>query len=138
MSLCCFMVNPRGILVGTFLSVGLLRFHREISYGEPSKTAIFQVVLSIATVIALSYVAFLLLRGPRSFALEQKCPQPGQLKLNNQRPIEFIFFSRFILNTFVSFILVTTAGVFYSNILHQFSIVMVFFYSLFFMVESVP
>lgn len=137
-SLCCFMVNPRGILVGTFLSVGLLRFHREISYGEPSKTAIFQVVLSIATVIALSYVAFLLLRGPRSFALEQKCPQPGQLKLNNQRPIEFIFFSRFILNTFVSFILVTTAGVFYSNILHQFSIVMVFFYSLFFMVESVP
>ena len=137
-SLCCFMVNPRGILVGTFLSVGLLRFHRETSYGEPSKTAIFQVVLSIATVIALSYVAFLLLRGPRSFALEQKCPQPGQLKLNNQRPIEFIFFSRFILNTFVSFILVTTAGVFYSNILHQFSIVMVFFYSLFFMVESVP
>ena len=137
-SLCCFMVNPRGILVGTFLSVGLLRFHREISYGEPSKTAIFQVVLSIATVIALSYVAFLLLGGPRSFALEQKCPQPGQLKLNNQRPIEFIFFSRFILNTFVSFILVTTAGVFYSNILHQFSIVMVFFYSLFFMVESVP
>ena len=124
-SLCCFMVNPRGILVGTFLSVGLLRFHREISYGEPSKTAIFQVVLSIATVIALSYVAFLLLRGPRSFALEQKCPQPGQLKLNNQRPIEFIFFSRFILNTFVSFILVTTK-------------VMVFFYSLFFMVESVP
>ena len=137
-SLCCFMVNPRGILVGTFLSVGLLRSHREISYGEPSKTAIFQVVLSIATVIALSYVAFLLLRGPRSFALEQKCPQPGQLKLNNQRPIEVIFFSRFILNTFVSFILVTTAGVFYSNILHQFSIVMVFFYSLFFMVESVP
>ena len=137
-SLCCFMVNPRGILVGTFLSVGLLRFHREISYGEPSKTAIFQVVLFVATVIALGYVAFLLLRGPRSFALEQKCPQPGQLKLNNQRPIEFIFFSRFILNTFVSFILVTTAGVFYSNILHQFSIVMVFFYSLFFMVESVP
>ena len=137
-SLCCFMVNPRGILVGTFLSVGLLRSHREISYGEPSKTAIFQVVLSIATVIALSYVAFLLLRGPRSFALEQKCPQPGQLKLNNQRPIEVIFFSRFILNTFVSFILVTTAGVFYSNILHQFSIVMVFFYSQFFMVESVP
>ena len=137
-SLCCFMVNPRGILVGTFLSVGLLRFHREISYGEPSKTAIFQVVLSIATVIALSYVAFLLLRGPRSFALEQKCPQPGQLKLNNQRPIEVIFFSRFILNTFVSFILVTTAGVFYSNILNQFSIVMVFFYSQFFMVESVP
>ena len=137
-SLCCFMVNPRGILVGTFLSVGLLRFHREISYGEPSKTAIFQVVLSIATVIALSYVAFLLLRGPRSFSLEQKCPQPGQLKLNNQRPIEVIFFSRFILNTFVSFILVTTAGVFYSNILHQFSIVMVFFYSQFFMVESVP
>ena len=136
--LCYFMVNPRGILIGTFLSVGLLRFHREISYGEPSKTAIFQVVLFVATVIVLGYVAFLLLRGPRSFALEQKCPQPGQLKLNNQRPIEVIFFSRFILNTFVGFILATTVGVFYSKILHQVSIVMVIFYSVFFFAESVP
>ena len=136
--LCYFMVNPRGILIGTFLSVGLLSFHREISYGEPSKTAIFQVVLFVATVIALGYVAFLLLRSPRSFALEQKCPQPGQLKLNNQRPIEVIFFSRFILNTFVGFILATTVGVFYSEILHQVSIVMVIFYSLIFLEESVP
>ena len=133
-SLCYFMVNPRGILIGTFLSVGLLSFHREISYGEPSKTAIFQVVLFVATVIALRYVAFLLLRSPRSFALEQKCPHPGQLKLNNQRPIEVIFFTRFILNTFVGFILVTTVGVFYSKILHQVSI----FYSAFFMAKSVP
>ena len=136
--LCYFMVNPRGILIGTFLSVGLLSFHREISYGEPSKTAIFQVVLFVATVIALGYVASLLLRSPRSFALEQKCPQPGQLKLNNQRPIEVIFFTRFILNTFVGFILVTTVGVFYSKILHQVSIVMVIFYFAFFMAESVP
>ena len=130
-SLCYFMVNPRGILIGIFLSVGLLSFHREISYGEPSKTAIFQVVLFVATVIALGYVA---LRSPRSFALEQKCPHPGQLKLNNQRPIEVIFFTRFILNTFVGFILVTTVGVFYSKILHQVSI----FYSAFFMAKSVP
>ena len=136
--LCYFMVNPRGILIGTFLSVGLLRFHREISYGEPSKTAIFQVVLFVATVIVLGYVAFLLLRGPRSFALEQKCPQPGQLKLNNQRPIEVIFFIRFILNTFIGFIFVTTVSVFYSKILHQVSIVMVIFYSVFFFAESVP
>ena len=136
--LCYFMVNPRGILIGTFLSVGLLSFLREISYGEPSKTAIFQVVLFVATVIALGYVAFLLLRGPRSFALEQKCPQPGQLKLNNQRPIEVIFFSRFILNTFVGFILATTVGVFYSKILHRVSIVMVILYSVFFFAESVP
>ena len=136
--LCYFMVNPRGILIGTFLSVGLLSFHSEISYGEPSKTAIFQVVLFVATVIALGYVAFLLLKSLRSFALEQKCPQPGQLKLNNQRPIEVIFFTRFILNTFVGFILVTTVGVFYSKILHQVSIVMVIFYFAFFMAESVP
>ena len=134
--LCYFMVNPRGILIGTFLSVGLLSFHSEISYGEPSKTAIFQVVLFV--VIALGYVAFLLLKSLRSFALEQKCPQPGQLKLNNQRPIEVIFFTRFILNTFVGFILVTTVGVFYSKILHQVSIVMVIFYFAFFMAESVP
>ena len=136
--LCYFMVNPRGILIGTFLSVGLLSFHSEISYGEPSKTAIFQFVLFVATVIALGYVAFLLLKSLRSFALEQKCPQPGQLKLNNQRPIEVIFFTRFILNTFVGFILVTTVGVFYSKILHQVSIVMVIFYFAFFMAESVP
>ena len=136
--LCYFMVNPRGILIGTFLSVGLLSFHSEISYGEPSKTAIFQVVLFVATVIALGYVVFLLLKSLRSFALEQKCPQPGQLKLNNQRPIEVIFFTRFILNTFVGFILVTTVGVFYSKILHQVSIVMVIFYFAFFMAESVP
>ena len=136
--LCYFMVNPRGILIGTFLSVGLLSFHSEISYGEPSKTAIFQVVLFVATMIALGYVAFLLLKSLRSFALEQKCPQPGQLKLNNQRPIEVIFFTRFILNTFVGFILVTTVGVFYSKILHQVSIVMVIFYFAFFMAESVP
>ena len=134
--LCYFMVNPRGILIGTFLSVGLLSFHSEISYGEPSKTAIFQVVLFV--VIALGYVAFLLLKSLRSFALEQKCPQPGQLKLNNQRPIEVIFFTRFILNAFVGFILVTTVGVFYSKILHQVSIVMVIFYFAFFMAESVP
>ena len=137
-SLCCFMINPRGILIGICLSVGLLRFLREISYGEPSKTAIFHVVLFVASVIALGYVAFLLLRGPRSFALEQKCPQPGQLKLNNQRPIEVIFFIRFILNTSIGFILVTTVSVFYSKIPHQVSIVMVIPYFVFFMMESVP
>ena len=137
-SLCNFMINPRGILIGVFLSVGLLRFKREISYGEPSKTAIFQVVLFVATVIALGYVAFLLLRGPRSFALEQKCPQPGQLKLNNQRPIEVIFFIRFILNTFIGLILATTVSVFCSKILHQLSIEMVISYSAFLMMESVP
>ena len=137
-SLCCFMINPRGILIGICLSVGLLRFIREISYGEPSKTAIFHVVLFVASVIALGYVAFLLLRGPRSFALEQKCPQPGQLKLNNQRPIEVIFFIRFILNTSIGFILVTTVSVFYSKIPHQVSIVMVIPYFAFFMIESVP
>ena len=137
-SLCCFMINPRGILIGICLSVGLLRFLREISYGEPSKTAIFHVVLSVASVIALGYVAFLLLRGLRSFALEQKCPQPGQLKLNNQRPIEVIFFIRFILNTSIGFILVTTVSVYYSKILHQVSIVMVIPCFAFFMIESVP
>nr|XP_058942312.1 uncharacterized protein LOC131770612 [Pocillopora verrucosa] len=38
----------------------------------------------------------------------------------------------------ISFILVTTVGVFYSKILHQVSIVMVIFYFVFFLVESVP
>ena len=137
-SLCCFMVNPYGILMGAFLSVVLLRFIREIYYVELSKTASFQVFLFVATATALGYVAFILSRGPQSFALEQKCPQPGQLKLNNQRPIEVIFFSRFILNTFVGFILATTVGVFYSKILHQVSIVMVIFYYLFFVVKTIP
>ena len=137
-SLCCFMVNPYGILMGAFLSVVLLRFIREIYYVELSKTASFQVFLFVATATALGYVAFILSRGPQSFALEQKCPQPGQLKLNNQRPIEVIFFIRFILNTFIGFIFVTTVSVFYSKILHQVSIVMVIFYYSFFVVKTIP
>ena len=137
-SLCCFMVNPYGILMGAFLYVVLLRFIREIYYVELSKTASFQVFLFVATATALGYVAFILSRGPQSFALEQKCPQPGQLKLNNQRPIEVIFFIRFILNTFIGFIFVTTVSVFYSKILHQVSIVMVIFYYSFFVVKTIP
>ena len=137
-SFCCFMVNPRGILIGTFLSVVLIRFYREINYGELSKTAIFEVILLVATVIALGYVTFIFLRGLRSFALEHKCPQPGQFKWYNKRPIEVIFSGRFILNTLIGFIFVATVCVFYSKILHQVSIVMVIFYSAIFLVKTVP
>ena len=138
MGLCLFMVNPRGILIGTFLSVVLHRFYREINYGELSKTAIFEVLLLVATVIALGYVTFIFLRGLRSFPLEHKCPQPGQFKWYNQRPIEVIFSGRFILNTLIGFIFVATVCVFHSKILHQVSIVMVIFYSAIFLVKTVP
>lgn len=137
LSLYCFMNNPLELMIGAFHSVVFYRFICVINDGELSKITIFQVIHFIVTVIALGYVAHILLRGPRSFVLERKCPHPGQLKFNNQRPLEVMFFSRFILNISIGFIFVTLIGAF-SKIIGQVSIVMIYFYFAIFLVESVP
>lgn len=49
-----------------------------------------------------------------------------------------MFFSRFILNISIGFIFVTLIGAFYSKIIGQVSIVMIYLYFVIFLLESVP
>ena len=112
-SICYFVINPRGLMIGAFLSVMSLSFISGILYGKFSQIAIIQTLLFVGTIMILAHVTRLLFRGPRSFAIERKCLHPGQLKFNNQRPIEVIFFCRFMINIAISFIFVTAFNAFY-------------------------
>lgn len=100
----CITFNPRGLIMGIFMSVMVQNIIVGFLHGTFLQISILiQFFLFILTVTILAYFAFMVWRNNKTFAIDTECLHPGQLVVKTQQPIQIIFFFRFMISVVAMF-----------------------------------